>query len=52
MCSHCRNINAELSLTDRTYICHRCGMVNDRELNAAITLNTVGRTHPEPTNTC
>ena len=52
MCSGCGNINAELSLTDRTFVCKRCGMVNDRDLNAAINLNKVGRAHPEPTDAC
>ncbi len=27
----------------------RCGMVQDRDVNAAINLNKVGRAHPEPT---
>ncbi len=44
MCSHCGNINAELTLTDRTYVCKQCGMVNDRDLNAAINLNKAGMT--------
>ena len=52
MCSCCGNINAELILTDRTYLCKRCGMVKDRDLNAAINLNKVGRAHPEPTDAC
>jgi len=52
MCSRCGNINAELTLTDRTYVCKRCRMVNDRDLNAAINLNKVGRAHPEPKDAC
>jgi putative transposase len=51
-CSCCGNINAELTLTDRTYICKVCGMVKDRDLNAAINLEQVGRAHSEPTNAC
>ncbi len=51
-CLRCGNINAELTLTDRTYLCKRCGMVKDRDLNAAINLNKVGRAHPEPTDAC
>ena len=38
----CGNINAELTLTDRTYLCKRCGMVKDRDLNAAENLNRAG----------
>jgi putative transposase len=51
-CSRCGNINTELTLTDRTYVCDTCGMVKDRDLNAAINLNKVGRAHSEPTDAC
>ncbi len=46
------NINANLTLTDRTSICERCVMIKDRYLNAAINLNKVGKAHPEPTDAC
>lgn len=36
MCSCCGNINPKLTLTDRTYVCTTCGMVKDRDVNAAI----------------
>ena len=52
MCSGCGAIKGDLNLTNRTYICERCGMIKDRDLNAAINLNTVGRAHPEPTPVC
>ena len=42
--SRCGTINAELTLTDRTYVYKRCGMVKDRDLNAAINLNKAGMT--------
>ena len=38
MCSNCGCIKKDLKLSDRTYICPECGMVIDRDLNAAINL--------------
>ncbi len=52
MCSCCGYIHAELTLTDRTYVCKRCGTVKNRDVNAAINLEKVGRAHPEPTDAC
>ena len=40
-CSGCGYIKPELSLNERTYICEDCGLVLDRDLNAAINLRTV-----------
>lgn len=37
-CSCCGNINKDLKLSDRTYICLKCGLVIDRDLNASINL--------------
>ena len=37
MCSSCGSLNANLSLSDRTYICD-CGLSMDRDLNAAINI--------------
>ena len=37
-CSHCRHIRADLRLSDRIYRCAECGLVIDRDLNAAINL--------------
>lgn len=37
-CSNCGYIKKDLKLSDRTYICPECGMVLDRDLNAAINL--------------
>ena len=37
-CSHCGHIKKDLKLSDRTYVCANCGMVLDRDLNAAINL--------------
>ena len=47
-----RNIRKELKLSDRIYHCNSCGLIIDRDLNAAINirnvgLNAVGRGTPE-----
>ncbi len=37
-CSGCGAINRNLKLKDRTYVCKECGLVIDRDYNAAINL--------------
>ena len=37
-CSRCGHIKRDLKLSDRTYVCPECGLVIDRDLNAAINL--------------
>ncbi len=37
-CSGCGWVDAELTLSTRTFACHQCGRVIDRDLNAAINL--------------
>lgn len=37
-CSGCGNVKADLQLSDRTYQCSCCGMVMDRDRNAAINI--------------
>ena len=37
-CSNCGSINNSLKLTDRLYVCKHCGLVIDRDYNAAINL--------------
>ena len=37
-CSGCGNIKHDLSLSDRTYDCKKCGLVIDRDYNAALNL--------------
>lgn len=37
-CSCCGNIKKNLKLSDRTYMCDKCGLVIDRDLNASINL--------------
>ena len=39
LCSCCGNKKDKLSLSERTYICEKCGAVIDRDLNAAINLS-------------
>lgn len=48
-CSHCGHVKAKLALNDRTYICEECGMVMDRDLNAAINIVAAGSA-PEAEN--
>ena len=36
-CSNCGNIQ-EMPLSERTYICNRCGMQKDRDINASINI--------------
>ncbi len=38
----CAAINTKLTLTDQTYVCERCGLVEDRDLNAVENLNRAG----------
>ena len=37
-CSECGEVKSKLSLSERKYVCHRCGIVVDRDLNAATNL--------------
>ncbi len=49
-CSQCGYRKKELSLTERVYHCEQCGLVIDRDLNAA--LNLVAVSLPETKNAC
>ena len=48
-CSHCGSIKSKLSLSQRTFICDKCGYTIDRDLNASINLAKLGRVPPEVT---
>ena len=48
-CSNCGSVKTKLSLTERTYKCEHCGLVIDRDLNAAINLMVAGSA-PETLN--
>lgn len=37
-CNACGNIKSDLKLSDREYVCENCGLIIDRDLNAAINL--------------
>ena len=48
-CSKCGSVKAKLSLSERTYTCEGCGLVLDRDLNAAINICVAGSA-PETIN--
>ena len=48
-CSKCGRVKAKLSLSERVYRCDGCGLVMDRDLNAAININVAGSA-PETQN--
>ena len=48
-CSGCGSVKAKLSLAERTYCCDSCGLVLDRDLNAAINICVAGSA-PETLN--
>jgi putative transposase len=48
-CSRCGSVKAKLSLSERTYRCDSCGLVLDRDLNAAINICVAGSA-PETLN--
>ena len=48
-CSGCGGVKAKLSLSERTYRCDSCGLVLDRDLNAAINILVAGSA-PETLN--
>ena len=49
MCSKCGRVKAKLSLNERVYTCDGCGLVMDRDLNAAINIKVAGSA-PETQN--
>ena len=48
-CSGCGGVKAKLSLSERTYRCDSCGLVLDRDVNAAINICVAGSA-PETLN--
>jgi len=48
-CSACGAVKAKLSLSERVYRCDACGLVMDRDLNAAINIKVTGSA-PETVN--
>jgi putative transposase len=45
-CSGCGHVKAKLPLSERTYRCERCGLVLDRDHNAARNLAALVQTRP------
>ena len=52
MCSGCGWVDGNLRLADRTFRCEQCGLVADRDLNAAINLAKLAGSSPESRNAC
>ena len=48
-CSKCGRVKAKLSLAERVYRCDGCGLVMDRDLNAAVNIKVAGSA-PETQN--
>ena len=48
-CSRCGRVKAKLSLAERVYTCDGCGLVMDRDLNAAVNILVAGSA-PETQN--
>lgn len=44
-CSDCGAVKAKLLLSERTYVCSACGLILDRDANAARNLADYGREH-------
>jgi putative transposase len=51
-CSGCGWIDADLTLADRTFHCEQCGLVLDRDLNAAINLVQLAGSSSDSQNAC
>lgn len=48
-CSECGAINQDLKLSDRQWVCQSCGVLHDRDYNAAKNIRRVGQTLQELT---
>jgi putative transposase len=51
-CSGCGWLDADLNLSDRTFHCEQCGLVLDRDLNAAINLEKLAGSLSDSLNAC
>jgi len=52
MCSACGATKAKLSLSERTFACEACGLVADRDVNAALNLLELAASGAESINAC
>ena len=41
MCGKCGHVNSYLTLSDRTWVCPKCGTMHDRDLNAAQNIKSI-----------
>lgn len=46
-CSGCGNVKSDLKLSDREYVCENCGLIIDRDYNAAINLRNKSVSYTE-----
>jgi putative transposase len=51
-CSGCGVVKAKLTLSERTYVCGACGLVLDRDVNAAVNLLKLAASGAESLNAC
>jgi putative transposase len=51
-CNGCGWIDADLTLSDRSFHCEQCGLVLDRDLNAAINLTKLAGSCSDSQNAC
>jgi putative transposase len=51
-CSGCSWLDADLTLANRTFYCEQCGLVLDRDLNAAINLAKLAGSLSDSLNAC
>jgi putative transposase len=51
-CSACGAVKAKLALSERTYVCTECGLVIDRDVNAARNLLSLAASGAESINAC
>jgi putative transposase len=51
-CSGCGAVKAKLLLSDRTYACTACGLIMDRDINAAVNLLYLAVSGAERQNAC
>src|SRR5215469_5791145 len=51
-CSGCGWLDEDLTLSDRTFRCEQCGLVLDRDLNAAINLEKLAGSLSDSRNAC
>ncbi len=51
-CSECGIKNQDLTLSDRTWVCQSCGVVHDRDVNAAINIESQSTVGTTGTNAC